>query len=74
MKENLQLFDDFKTWCRNMGENESNADTLSLFVKKMEHGDIVKCDCCGEWFDEEHRFEARYDDVYICPDCHYDGN
>ena len=71
---NLQLFKDFKNWCYNTANKQSDPSALSEFVEKYENGDIIKCDCCGEMCDEEHAVYARYDEVLICPDCRADGN
>ena len=45
-------------------------EALDLFNKL----DLEVCDCCGELVEYEHLFQARYDDVMICQNCHDDGN
>lgn len=74
-KENLQLFDDFDTWCRDTGNKPFEYDSIKQFIDGIKNDTLIKCDCCGHYFDEEHSFTARYDfDKLICPDCRADGN
>lgn len=68
-------FADFKEWCYNTGNNPSHYESIKEFVDGVKNDDLIECDCCGEYFGEEHSCEARYDEAKtICPDCRCDGN
>lgn len=68
-------FNDFKTYCENVGIKPGRALSLSDFMRRVDDGSLVKCDCCGQYIPVENTFTARYDqEVLVCEDCHVDGN
>ena len=70
-----EMFEDFKTWCKNEGLKPSHATTLHTFVEQVNSGALVKCDSCGEYNHTSNMHTARYDiDKEVCEQCHIDGD
>ncbi len=68
-------FNEYKTYCKNVGKTPGRETTLKEFTKGVNDGSLKKCDCCDGYIDEVHSFRARYDhDKFICENCSNNGN
>ena len=71
----IPSFEDYQNYCSNTGSKPGRFLVLRDFVRRVEDGTLVKCDCCGDYIPEVNTFTARYDfDKLVCEDCHEDGN
>ena len=69
------MIKEFKNWAYNNSYKPSKYEVLKQFVDGVKDGDLVACAVCGEYNNEEHMSQARFDYYeVVCPDCRRDGN
>lgn len=67
-------FDTFKEYCEDNNYKPSKEVVLRDYLEKIENGEIVICDTCGTYVDDDNTHYARYDhDKKICPSCRESG-
>jgi len=65
----------YKNYCEEEGLRPGNAKHTHAFIEKLDNGEIIICDVCGDYVNEDLAVRARYDhDKLICPDCRENGN